>query len=151
MVCRLMIGSSSTRPVGLSVLAGIFFVVATVNFIGAVAFIAGLVGHFDRTFDPGWLPPWMMAEYRALPLWYVVASAIVLWPMKLGLLVGAGLAFLQQKRRGRVLTNLYVVVSLLESAATVAATGADLRMVAAIFPVLLFLLVNKVFAEDLKY
>ena len=50
-----------------------------------------------------------------------------------------------------MLTNLYVVVSLLESAATVAATGADLRMVAAIFPVLLFLLVNKVFAEDLKY
>jgi hypothetical protein len=139
-----------TRPVGLSVLGGIFLVVATVDLLGEIALLAGLVSHLVPGFDPGWLPPVLSPDFfRTVPLWYLAAASIVLWPAKIGLLVGAALAFLAQKRRGRTLTNIYVVVSLVESVATVVANGMDVRAVAAVFPILVLVLVNKVFAEDL--
>jgi hypothetical protein len=153
MVCRFMIGASSTRPVGLSVLAGIFLIVATVDFIGAIALAAGFVSHLVPGFDPGWLPPVLPPEYfRTVPFWYLAASALVLWPVKIGLLIAAAMAFFRQKRKGRWLANIYVVVSLIESVLTACVFSLDFRgVIAAMYLVLVFLLVNKVFAEDLKY
>jgi hypothetical protein len=152
MGCRFMIGFSSTRPVGLSVLGGIFLIVATVDFIGEIALAAGFVSHLVPGFDPGWLPPILPPEYfRTVPLWYLAASALVLWPVKIGLLISAAVAFWGQKRRGRLLTNIYLVVSLIESVATAYVFSLDFRsLIAAMYLVLVFL-INKVFAEDLKY
>ncbi len=140
------------RPVGISVVAGILFVIAAVGVLGTFFFVVGLLGHIDPRYSPGWLPPEILDLFRGAPLWYVAAGAFVLWPVKTGLLIAAGLAFLAQKRRGRLLANLYVAASLIESGVTAAAMGADVRtLVGALFPCFVFLAVNKIFAEDLKY
>ena len=140
------------RPVGLTVFAGILFVVAAIDVLGTFFFAVGLLGHIDARFSPDWVPPEMISLFRGAPLWYVVAGTFVLWPVKIGVLVAAGLAFLAQKRRGLVLANLYVGASLIESAVTAAALGADVRtLLGALFPCFVFLAVNKIFAEDLRH
>ncbi|HKA91115.1 MAG TPA: hypothetical protein VKE22_25810 [Haliangiales bacterium] len=142
----------SDRPVGIQIVAGILFVVAAAEAIGTFFFGVGLLGHLDPSYVPGWIPPELLDLFRRAPMWYIAAGTFVLWPVKVGLLIAAGLAMLAQKRRGRLLVNLYVAASLIESGVTAAAMGADVRtLVGALFPFLVFLGVNKIFAEDLKY
>ena len=71
---------------------------------------------------------------------------------KVCLLIATGFAFIRQRRRGRLLANVYVVASLIESIVAGVAVSVHFgSIVAVLYLVLVFLLVNKVFAEDLKY
>jgi hypothetical protein len=144
---------ASTSSVGLRVLAGIFFVVAAIDVITEIAFVGGVLSHLDPGFNPGWMPPVISPEFfRTAPFWFLAAEAVVFGPIKIGLLIAAGFAFISHKRRGRVLANGYVVASLIESIVAGVAVSVHFgSIVAVLYLVLVFLLVNKVFAEDLKY
>lgn len=144
--------ASEDRPVGLSILAGVVFVVAALDAVGTAAFGIALVSRLEPSFTPDWMSPVILDAMRGAPLWYVAAATFVLFPVKTGLLVAAGLAFLARRRRGRLLANLYVATSLVESVVTGVAMGTNLgTFVAALFPCLIFLGVNKIFAEDLSH
>src|SRR5262249_29613079 len=142
----------SDRPVGIQIVAGILFVVAAAEAIGTLFFGVGLLGHLDPSYVPGWIPPELLDLFRRAPMWYIAAGTFVLWPVKVGLLIAAGLAMLAQKRRGRLLVNLYVAASLIESGVTAAAMGGGARTpVGSLFPLLRCVWVDQSLAEGLKY
>src|SRR5262249_5921125 len=142
----------SDRPVGIQIVAGILFVVAAAEAIGTFFFGVGLLGHLDPSYVPGWIPPELLDLFRRAPMWYIAAGTFVLWPVKVGLLIAAGLAMLAQKRRGRPLVHPYVAAAPIESGGSAPALGGGVRTpLRALFPFLVFLGVNKIFAEDLKY
>jgi hypothetical protein len=131
-------GASGTRPGGLTALAIINFIFGSFGLIGAMLNLA-------QSGDPENPAVVALGGRDALLIHAVVGGLVSI------LLIVIGIGFIGQKRvMGRVLGNVYGILALVSSAVTVASMGFNfIILIGLVYPLLMLLLINGTFKDDL--
>jgi hypothetical protein len=130
-------GSSGTRPGGLTALAILNFLFGGLGLIGALTNLARSGNASDEVVK--------LIGRDALLINAIVGGLVSI------LLILIGIGFLGQKRvMGRVLGNVYGILSLLGTAVSVAYVGFNFFVIIGlVYPLLTLLLINGTFKDDL--